>query len=106
MEEYTNLETLNLDAFRCKIEILGNDDVHELSSVQTGLTGSRLCFSLCGDTVELLPRTWSLEGISTAVIDTERKGPELCFGNRHKLVHNVIPYYSITLRTHQDCLSV
>lgn len=37
-EKCTDLESLDLDAFRGKIEILGNDKIHYFSSVQVGIT--------------------------------------------------------------------
>ncbi len=56
-EEHANLKTLDLDAFMGRIEILGNDDVHQFSSVQSRITRFGQKFSSSTNIIGSMPRS-------------------------------------------------
>lgn len=59
----TDLETLYLDTIRSKIEVLGNDYVHQFSRVKVALIQRLPCPSLGDITSEAILGLWTLRSI-------------------------------------------
>jgi hypothetical protein len=95
MQEYTNLEALDLDTIRGQIEVLGHDDVHQFSSVQIRITGWRQCFSWSPSPVGLISRIQTLGDVRTMQINgigTHSESPASS--------QEILPHRSQSLRFH------